>query len=326
MNPSREVLCSRCGNPATVYLRYAKLNLCREHFLDYILGRIEDTIIRYRMIKPRSRILAAVSGGKDSSTMLLTLSKLTGKLGFDLIALHIDLGIDGYSEEARSIAEEVCRIAGIRYAIIELEDLIGLNIPKLSRKLRRPPCSVCGAVKRYLLNLAGVEAGVEAVALGHHLDDLAVYIVKNFLLQNLEDIRKLGPKTEGYDKFLVGRIRPLYEVYERDIALYTSFIGIPYQSVECPLHSIGMEDRIRLFLDGMEEYSPGFKIAFLRSTARSISKYPLPRSEIRQCDVCGMPSQSGVCSFCRMTRRVLGRQVGLEVRNKVREIVLQIMG
>lgn len=324
MNPLREVLCSRCGNPAATYLRYARLNFCKEHFLDYILGRVENTVRRYRMIRSGSRILAAISGGKDSSTMLLTLSKLTGKLGFDLVALHIDLGINGYSSEARSIAEEVCRITGVRYAILDLEDLVGLNIPELSRKIRRPPCSVCGAVKRYLLNLAGVEVGVDTVALGHHLDDLAVYIVKNFLLQNLEDIRKLGPKTEGYDGFLVGRIRPLYEVYERDTALYASFVGIPYQSMECPLHSMGVEDRIRTFLDGMEEDSPGFKIAFLRSIARSISKYPQPQSEIRRCNLCGMPSQSGICSFCRMTMRALGKPLGLELRGKVREIVSKL--
>ncbi|MEM2739695.1 MAG: TIGR00269 family protein [Candidatus Bathyarchaeia archaeon] len=324
MNPPREVLCSRCSNPATTYIRYAKLKLCREHFLDYILVRVEDAVRRYKMIKPRTRILAAVSGGKDSSTMFLTLSKLTGKLDFDLTALHIDLGIDGYSREARSIAEEVCRIAGVRYAVLELEDLMGLNIAELSRRIRRPPCSVCGAVKRYLLNLAGVETGVEAVALGHHLDDLAVYMVKNFLLQNLEGIRKLGPKTERYEGVLVGRIRPLYEVYERDTALYVSFAGIPYQSLECPFHSVGMEDRIRAFLDGMEEDSPGFKIAFARSIARSLSKYPQPRYEVRRCGLCGMPSQSDVCSFCRMMMKVLGKPLGLELRDRVREIVSKL--
>jgi len=325
MRGIRGSLCSRCGNPAATYLRYAKLNLCREHFLDYILDRVETAVRRYRMIKPGSRILAAVSGGKDSSTMLLTLSKLLAKLEFDLAALHIDLGIDGYSSEARSIAEEVCRIAGIRCMVVRLEDMIGLNIPKLARRVRRPPCSVCGAVKRYLLNLAGVEAGVDAVALGHHLDDLAVYILKNFLLQNLEDIRKLGPKTEGYDGFVVGRIRPLYEVYERDTALYVNLAGIPYQSVECPLHSIGMEGSIRAFLDSMEENSPGFKIAFLRSIARSIDKYPQPRDEVNRCSICGMPSQGDVCSFCRMTERVLGKPMGLDVRMKVRDIISRIV-
>lgn len=324
MNPIREALCSKCGRSADTYLRYAKLNLCREHFIDYILARVEDTVKRYRMIKPRARILAAVSGGKDSSTMLLTLSKLTGKLDFELTALHIDLGIDGYSREARMIVEEVCRIAGVRYAIIGLEDLLGLSIPKLARGIHRPPCSICGAVKRYLLNLAGVEAGVDMVALGHHLDDLTVYILKNFLLQNLEDIRKLGPKTEGYDGFLVGRIRPLYEVYERDTALYVSFAGIPYQSVECPFHSVGMEDRIRAFLDRMEEDSPGFKIAFARSIARSLSKYPQPRYEIRRCSLCGMPSQSDVCSFCRMMSKVLGKPIGLELRGRVREMMSKL--
>jgi uncharacterized protein (TIGR00269 family) len=325
MRGIRGSLCNRCGNPAVTYLRYAKLNLCREHFLDYILDRVESAVRRYKMIKPGSKILAAVSGGKDSSTMLLTLSKLSAKLGFDLIVLHIDLGIDGYSGEARSIAEEVCRIAGIRCMVVRLEDMIGLGVPELARRMRRPPCSVCGAIKRYLLNLAGIEAGVDAVALGHHLDDLAVYILKNFLLQNLEDIRKLGPKTEGYGGFVVGRIRPLYEVYERDIALYANLAGIPYQSVECPLHSIGMEDSIRAFLDGIEKDSPGFKIAFLRSIARSIAKYPQPSTEVNRCSICGMPSQGGVCSFCRMTERVLGKPMGLDVRVKVKDIISRMI-
>jgi len=325
MGSSREVTCSKCGNKAVTQIKYAKLNLCKDHFLDYILNRIEKSIVKYDMIKPGSKILAAVSGGKDSSTMLLTLSKLKSKLKFDLIALHIDLGISEYSNETKSFAEKVCKMSDTRYTIIKLEDLIGLNISNLSRKLHRPPCSVCGAIKRYLLNLAGVEANVEAVALGHHLDDLTTYIIKNFLLQKLEDIRKLGPKTESHHKFLVSRIRPLCEVYEKEIALYAIFTGIPYQTVECPHRSMGIEDKIKAFLNNIEEDSPGFKIAFLRSIAKNTSKYPLTNSKVRQCEICGMPSQSNICSFCKMMHKALGKSIGLEVRNRVKESILKII-
>lgn len=43
------VQCKKCGRPATVRIRYAKLNLCSEHFTEYIEERVAKTIERYKM-------------------------------------------------------------------------------------------------------------------------------------------------------------------------------------------------------------------------------------------------------------------------------------
>jgi hypothetical protein len=43
--------CRKCGELALVRVKYAKANLCRGHFLDYIERRVEKTIERYRMLE-----------------------------------------------------------------------------------------------------------------------------------------------------------------------------------------------------------------------------------------------------------------------------------
>jgi len=65
------VQCKKCGRPATVRIRYAKLNLCSEHFTEYIEERVAKTIERYKMHSDLKKLLIGVSGGKDSMSLLL---------------------------------------------------------------------------------------------------------------------------------------------------------------------------------------------------------------------------------------------------------------
>jgi hypothetical protein len=58
--------CSLCEEPAVTLVRYAKLRLCRKHFVEFV-RRVIKTIERYRLVQSGWRVLIAVSGGKDSS-------------------------------------------------------------------------------------------------------------------------------------------------------------------------------------------------------------------------------------------------------------------
>ncbi|MFZ8855695.1 MAG: hypothetical protein ACO2OX_00640 [Candidatus Nanopusillus sp.] len=80
------------------------------------------------------------------------------------------------------------------------------------------------------------------------MDDLLPYIIKDFFLQDLHSISKLGPKTEKIDS-LVGRIRPLYEISEEETKLYAKLSNIPYLEDQCPFKSGSkrIETKIRKF-------------------------------------------------------------------------------
>ena len=321
---STTLKCSLCDEPAVTRISYAKLRLCKKHFIEFIERRVLEALKRYRMVDKGYRVLVAVSGGKDSSAMLYILNKISRELGFEIIALHIDLGIGEYSKRCREAAEKLCKEINTPLIVLEIKELLGLTLPEIVSRSRRPPCSVCGLLKRYLINAVAYEAKADVVALGHHLDDLIPYILKNFILQNIAEISKLGPKTETVNGF-VGRIRPLYEVSESEIALYAMLNNLPVVLDECPYSPSGrgIEAEIRKFINSLEAKHPGMKIAFARAVARNIDFYKRGGEEkqIMKCSVCGFPSNSELCSFCRLTAKVLGSPQGGRVRDEIKKII-----
>lgn len=317
--------CSVCGEPAVARVEYARKWFCGAHFAGYVEGKVLGALERYRLVERGWRVLAAVSGGADSAAMLGVLAKASVALGFRLAAVHVDLGIEGFSEASRRAVEELCGSLGVPLAVVSLPEVAGVGLPELARRARRPVCSVCGAVKRYLVNVAAAEAGADVVALGHHADDLLAYAVKNFLFQRLPELAKLGPKTESTGG-LVGRVRPLYEVYKSEASLYARLSGLPFTEERCPYSpDRSVEDEVRAFLDSVEARRPGFKISLARGLARNAGLWGQgPRSPPRACRVCGAPSEGELCSFCRLTLKALGRPMGDVAREKVREAVSAI--
>ncbi|MEZ0394659.1 MAG: ATP-binding protein [Desulfurococcaceae archaeon] len=329
MGPEGSVKCARCGRPARVRVQYAKLNLCDEHFIEYLRGRVLRLLARLARPRDIRRVLVAVSGGKDSVSLLDILVGIRELAGLkEVYGLHIDLGIGSYSEESLAVAKEACERLGVPCVALSLRDLLGLGVPELAKASRRPACSVCGMVKRYIINAVGLELGVDAVVLGHHMDDILVFALKDLFTGDLRDLSKLAPLSPGVDGLLVTRIRPLYEVYEQDLALYSALRGLRVVGGSCPFkHEDFLKAALRDLLRKLEEEAPGFEISLSRRIARDL----LPRlSQGAQegsavpCKYCGMPSSNGVCSFCRLTEKVFGRPMGPIVREGIKAAVLRL--
>ncbi|MGH7390420.1 MAG: ATP-binding protein, partial [Candidatus Rokuibacteriota bacterium] len=54
------------------------------------LAIVRDTVRRHAMLAPGDTVLVALSGGADSSALLLLLSRLAPELAVTLRALHVD--------------------------------------------------------------------------------------------------------------------------------------------------------------------------------------------------------------------------------------------
>ncbi len=89
---------------------------------------------------------------------------------------------------------------------------MGSTPPELVKLTRRAPCSLCGSLKRYLINLPAIELGVDAVAFGHHADDILVFAIKNFLLQGITNLVKMVPVLKGIQGVLATKVELPYEV------------------------------------------------------------------------------------------------------------------
>ncbi|MEB3788992.1 MAG: adenine nucleotide alpha hydrolase family protein [Desulfurococcales archaeon] len=306
--------CSICGKPAVVDLRYARRRFCAEHFIEFVERKIERSIKEYKMIGKRDRVIAAISGGKDSATLAGVLDRLRDRIGFELILLHIDLGISEYSRKSREASVQLAHKLGLELVIFDVKEMLGYSIPEMALRLRRRACSVCGIVKRYVMNAAGIELGADSVATGHNADDIGSYALKEFLFQNLENIGKLVPVSESIDNLAVRKIKPLYTVYEKESFLYSLLRELPYYHEECPHARLDSLDfTIKEFLNKLEEKFPSIKIQYVKMLARKGSNYP-KIVEARSCRHCGLLSLGGECSFCRITRRLRKSPAGPMVR------------
>ncbi len=311
--------CSICGRPAIAELRYARLRLCREHFLEFFTRKVESTISKHGLLKPGEKVLLAVSGGKDSVSLAHVFSQMAGRLGVRPFLFHIDLGLGDYSEEQRRAVEELSRRTGLPLIVVSVRDILrGDGIPQLARKARRPECSVCGMVKRYLTNLAALVLGAEKVAMGHNLDDTLAYLLKNKLMGLEEYSSKLGPSSPSVPGLLAARIRPLVEVYERETLLYALASGAPFTHDECPFRPReSLEDINKEYVNRLEEKSPGTKLRLLKTLLKDSPPLRGNGEKLGKCRVCGMPASGDECSFCRLTRRVYGEPLGPRAREVV---------
>ncbi|ABN69508.1 PP-loop domain protein [Staphylothermus marinus F1] len=303
-------------------MHHSRLWLCREHFNKFIENRVMRTIKRYNLIRRGDRVLLGLSGGKDSVVLAYILSKLRETIGFKLYLTHLNLGIGEYSKKTVEIVRKISEKINAPLIILDLREILSIGIPELALKTRRPPCSVCGVVKRYLLNALAVELKADSIATGHNLDDMVTFILREFLVQNLEQIPKLAPRIEGAEDYLATKIKPLYETYEEDIKKYAELNNIDYVEEKCPLaDEKTITSSLKKHLGILENKFPGLTIGFIRRFVKNLEKYPKPRDTIRRCSICGMPSSGEVCSFCKITQKALGKPMGPYAREYIREIV-----
>ena len=300
------VKCSRCNRDAVITLHYSKESLCKEHFFKTFEKRVFNTIRVNKMIKKGQRIAVAVSGGKDSSVLLYLLKKLQKKFPFEVFGIAIDEGIAGYRDQSLKELIKLAEQLEVELHIYRTEDY-GMSVDQ-AVKNGRFACSYCGVTRRYLLNKYARELKADSIAFGHNLDDVVQTFFMNFLRNEpLRAARFFEPIVK--DKGFVRRIRPLETTPEREIAIYAILKNIPLDFRECPYSDFGLRKPVREKLNELEERFPGMKFRMYRSfrTIASMLKENIEKKsspKLSKCKICGEPSSSEVCKFCRMV--VLG--------------------
>ena len=301
--------CRKCGEKAVIHLHQHRLALCKEHFLKWLPEQTERFIKKYNMFTKSERVLVAVSGGKDS----LSLWDVLNQLGYQTEGLYIDLGIDAgisYSTRSRQFAERFANKRKLQLHVIDLMHDYRQSIPQLasgSHRGKSKPCSVCGVVKRYLMNKAALDGGFSTLSTAHNLDDEAAILFMNTLNWSLDLLGRQSPLlSEGYG--FARKVKPFCRIYERETAAYAFLKNIKVMSEECP-YSVGSTQLYyKNILNQMEDDQPSTKLNFYLGYLRARKEGAFPwkpdgvQTDLdKKCPNCGqLTSLDGLCSFCRL--------------------------
>jgi len=302
--------CRFCGGAASYHLDHARMSLCQGCFIQYYERKVHRIIARHRMLDGARRVAVAVSGGKDSLALLQALQEISSRHypGVEVHAIHIDLGIPGYSEECRRIAEGVCERLGVECAVYDLREVEGYGIPDLlTTPFRRRICAACGTVKRYLLNKIAYGMGADRLATGHNLDDMVEILFELYLRGSVGEIARIRPVSWSSHPKLVTRIKPLIELTEKEDLYYVLAKGLPILEAECPLSTESRMNKRKRLIHAIESEIPGFRHTFYKSHLKRLLpmlEAGVEEPEIRECARCGMPAISEVCSYCKLISKL----------------------
>lgn len=300
-------LCSLCREPAIVFQRHSGRHLCGRHFTAEVEQRVADTIKKRNLIVAGDRVAVALSGGKDSTALLLILSRLlTCWQDVRLVAITIDEGIAGYREETVNSAEQLTRRLGIEHHCISFSELFGDSLDTFLKGREPQACSICGILRKKGLVSGAHRIGATKLATGHNLDDEAQSVLMNVFRGDLSRLcRNSGVDSSG--KF-VPRIKPLSLVSEKEIAQYLILHDAWTELPECPYTRYAMRREVRSLLSGFEYRHPGTMLHLIESRHKievactgSVISEPL-----RSCRGCGDPSSGEFCQVC-LLRRSLGK-------------------
>jgi len=295
--------CRMCGQRAVIRLRSHNIALCEGCLQEFIRRRVKKAIKDYRLLQPGERPLVAVSGGKDS----LSVWDLLGELGFEAGGLYIHLGIGDYSDRSEEAARRFAEARGLELRVERVADhFSGLGIPELARLDRRPPCSICGMVKRYLMNKAAYEGG-RVLVTGHNLDDEVATLFGNVLDWKEGYLSRQAPRLPAAPG-LAPRTKPLVLCTEREMAAYAISRGIDYILEECPFSRGATSLFYKDLWNQLEERSPGTKLRFYQNFLRVRHLFREEEPRLQPCQSCGFPTTTELCNFCRLRERAKGKR------------------
>jgi tRNA 2-thiocytidine biosynthesis protein TtcA len=232
-----------------------------EYYISKGMGR---AIMDYKMLSPGDKIAVAVSGGKDSLTLLRLLIDRQAfvPIKYEVVAIHIDTG---YPKSISAKLERYFKKSNIEYKIIKSDILKKTDKSKIN-------CFWCSWNRRKELFLAANKLGCTKIALGHHLDDIAETFLLNLFFQG--EISTMKPKQELF-KGKITLIRPLAYVEESLIKRFAKEVKLGQDICICPHSIISNRKRMGQIIQGLEKVCPDIKKNIFRSLKRVKKDYLL---------------------------------------------------
>jgi len=230
----------------------------------YISKRVGKAITDYDMLADQDKIAVAVSGGKDSLTLLRVLNdrRKFVPIKYELLAVHVDMG---YPCQHPKILGAYFTKLGIKYHIEKIDILKGKTRKDIS-------CFWCAWNRRKALFETANKFGCSKVALGHHKDDIIETILLNMFFQG--EISAMSPKQVLFKGKIV-IIRPLAYVDEDMIRKFAKEADFPHEKCSCPNSLTSNRTKITEIIKDLKKICPDVKTNIFRSVKRIKQEYLL---------------------------------------------------
>ncbi|MFC1804570.1 ATP-binding protein [Candidatus Omnitrophota bacterium] len=230
----------------------------------YISKRVGKAIMDYKMLADGDKIAVAVSGGKDSLTLLRVLNdrRRFVPIKYELLAVHIDLG---YPCQHPKVLGKYFEKVGIKYHIKKVDILKGKTRKDIT-------CFWCAWNRRKAMFEVAERFGCTKIALGHHHDDIIETILLNMFFQG--EISAMVPKQKLF-KGKVTLIRPLAYVDEDMIRKFAKEAGFPHEKCACPNSITSKRTKMSDIIADLQKICPEVKTNIFRSLKRIKKDYLL---------------------------------------------------
>jgi len=284
-----------------------------EEFVTFFDKRVVETIKEFNMFPKKDKILVAASGGKDSTVLLFVLKKL----GYNVEAITINAHIGCFSDESLENLKLFCTKEKIKLNEVSLRKEFGASlcymISSMEEKgISKSSCSVCGTLRRYLLNKFAKKLKAKVILTGHNLDDEADGMFLALSMGNTKQIARLNPITTKGN--FVQRAKPLYFLFEEEVERYSKIHKFNVHYGWCPCSVKGTR---RFFYE--LNLNPEKKFNLVENVLKQI---PLLRKkyenlEVKFCSVCEQPTSNDICQTCKILSIV--KDISLNVDSKKEE-------
>ncbi len=219
-----------------------------------LLKKVGEAVARFKMIRDGDRVAVALSGGKDSLTLLeaLLLLQKRAPIEFSVCAFTIEQG--KFLRPFEPVGEYL-RGRGIDWTYYH-------DKPSF-RILKEQPdhgCDLCSRYRRRAVYEVARGLNANVIAFGHTADDFCESFLRNALFTGR--ISSLPPVTWSREKDF-RLIRPLLYVTEDITAKFAESLGAPVIPCGCSQRTGTVRKSIRSMFAGFEEQHPHLKESLL---------------------------------------------------------------